>query len=181
MDRVPSIETLVVVLGSPNDAAGNLSSMARERLTAGSEEYFAERSARILLTGGFGEHFNTSPLPHAEHARKFLLAADIPEGAFCDFALSKNTIEDALLARPIVEALAPEGLIVVTSDFHLERAGYVFGRVFPTWEARCVGAPHAAPDAVRRRLEAHEARALAGLRAARGTDDDPLRAAAPPP
>jgi len=164
-----SAESLIVVLGSPNDERGNLSSIARERLGLAAKEYFGRPSHGILLTGGFGAHFNRSALPHAEHARSFLYSMDVPEAAFTEFALSGNTVEDALLARPIVQRLGAEELVVVTSDYHIARARYIFDRVFPRLEIRYAGATHEAAPADLRRLADHEERALARLQEAEGS------------
>jgi uncharacterized SAM-binding protein YcdF (DUF218 family) len=163
-----------VVLGSPNDELGNLSAIARERLALAAEEHSRRPNCGILVTGGFGPHFNRSPLAHAEHARSFLLSLAVPDSAFADFALSSNTVEDALLALPIVERLRAERLVVITSDFHVERARYIFDRVFSGLEIRYVGAPHDGPPAALRGLADHEARSLARLRAVRGGSRDPL-------
>jgi len=54
----------------------------------------------------------------------------IPERAILDLVESKNTLEDASLSKPIVAALNPPRVIVVTSDYHFERAKYVFEREF---------------------------------------------------
>ena len=165
---------LIVVLGSPNDELGNLSPIARERLTLAAKEYSRRPNCGILVTGGFGPHFNRSPLPHAEHARLFLLSLGVPDSAFSDFALSSNTVEDALLALPIVERLRDERLVVVTSEFHVDRARYIFDRVFSWLAIRYVGTPHGGPPAALRELAEHEARALAHLRAVTGSSRDPL-------
>ncbi len=168
---------VIVVLGSPNDEHGNLSSMARERLTLAAESYFRRPESHMLLTGGFGAHFNASPRPHAEHARSFLVALGVPESTFADFALSNNTIEDALLALPIVEDLCARRLLVVTSGFHVPRARYLFGRVFPDLEIGYAAASHAADASVLDGLIEHEERALARLRALQDGPDDPLASA----
>ena len=163
-----------MVLGSPNDEAGNLSTVAKERLSLAAEEYSRWPNTGILITGGFAPHFNRSPLPHAEHARSFLLSLGVPDSAFSDFALSSNTVEDALLTLPIVERLRPEQLVVMTSEFHVDRAQYIFGRVFCGREIRYVGAPHDGSPAELQELADHEARALARLRALSGSPRDPL-------
>jgi uncharacterized SAM-binding protein YcdF (DUF218 family) len=165
---------LIVVLGSPNDEHGNLSTIARERLTLAAEEYFRRPSCGILLTGGFGPHFNRSPLSHAQHAQSFLLSLGVPDTAFSDFASSSNTVEDALLASPIVARLRPERLVVITSEFHVDRARYIFDRVFSKLEILYLGAPHEGPPAALRELADHEERALAHLREVSGTARDPL-------
>lgn len=165
---------LVVVLGSPNDDSGNLQPIALERLRRGAAEFLAEPNTRVLVTGGFGPHFNRTARPHAEYARAFLLSLGVPERAFTESALSGNTVEDALLARPIVDRSGARRLIVVTSDFHLDRARFVFDRVFSDLERVYSPAPHEGPVDAARELASHEARALARLRALEGSADDPL-------
>lgn len=156
---------LLVVLGSPNDPTGRLSTMAEERLACARSEHHRRPDFPILLTGGFGEHFNQSPLPHAEHARAHLVSKGVSEDAFTDFALSGNTIEDAALAQPIIDRIDPSRLVVITSDFHVARARYLFDRALPSRSVEYLGAPHACSDATRNQLERHEALALDRLQA----------------
>ena len=50
------IHGVVVILGSPNDAAGDLSQMGRGRVRLGFKTYrrLAAQDYRLLLTGGYG-------------------------------------------------------------------------------------------------------------------------------
>jgi len=155
---------LLVVLGSPNDSTGRLSSVALERLDRAQQEHERLPDHPILLTGGFGAHFNQSSLPHAEHARNFLVSEGVARDAFVEFALSSNTIEDAALSRPIVNRIDPARLVVVTSDFHLPRAKHIFDRAFSKLPVQYVGAPHRCSEEARQQLELHEVSALDRLR-----------------
>jgi hypothetical protein len=171
-DLIPgSIPGLVVILGSPNDADGVLSAMGQGRVELGRQTYLARRDQgwRLLLTGGFGAHFNTTDKPHAFHARALLLAAGVPADHIVEFAESRNTVDDALTARPIVDRYGVPRLIVVSSDFHLARASYVFSEIFPDKSLQFLGAPYLAtcPPQERERLVAHERRELDNLRAHR--------------
>ena len=124
------MDGIIIILGSPNDERGNLSSIAKERLTQGIKEYTGNPGYAILLTGGFGSHFNTTDKPHAFYAKEFLLKAGIPAEEILEFAESRDTVEDALLAKPIVQKYNVSSVIVVTSDFHMERAQRIFKTVF---------------------------------------------------
>jgi uncharacterized SAM-binding protein YcdF (DUF218 family) len=135
--------------------------MALERLGRAREEHQRHPRHPILLTGGFGAHFNQGCLPHAEHARTFLVSKGVSPELFVEFALSSNTVEDATMSRPIVERSNPARLVVITSGFRLARVRYIFGRVFATPPLHCIGVPHACSEEDRDRLEAHEASALA--------------------
>ena len=163
--RIPGF---VVILGSPNDKRGNLSEMGRGRVALGRETYqqLASNGYRILLTGGFGEHFNLTDKPNAFYAREILVNDGVPADHIVEFAESRNTVDDALKARPIVAKYGAESLIVISSDFHLERVSFIFKQVFPDRKLEFRGAPYlfTRTNDERRVLEQHEARELASLR-----------------
>ena len=123
--------TAIVVLGSPNSEDGTLSSIAQERCEQALKKYRTHTEVKILPTGGWGVHFNTTPKPHGYYTREYLRARGVPDEAFVECAESANTIEDATLCRPIVERHGFRKLIVVTSDFHVARARFLFQREFP--------------------------------------------------
>lgn len=158
---------LIVILGAPNGDDGQLSTMAQGRVALGYHHYLARRAAdwRLLLTGGFGEHFNRTALPHAHYLQQWLWAHGVPPSDIVEFAHSRHTGEDALLARPIVERHGVRHLLVVTSDFHLARAEFIFRAVFLGYALELVGAPYlpTCSPAEQERLVAHEAHRLAEL------------------
>ena len=160
---------LIVILGSPNTDDGDLPAMALGRVTAGYQLYQERRATgwQLLLTGGFGEHFNRTAFPHAYYLQQWLLTQRVPAHAIVDFALSRHTGEDALLALPIVERTGVRQLCVVTSDFHVARAALIFRRVFPDYPVEFVGAPYLSTcsPAEQERLTAHEAKRIAELQA----------------
>jgi len=124
--------SLIMILGAPNDESGALSDIAVGRAEQGIEEHHNHPGSKVLCTGGFGGHFNTTPTPHARYVKEYLSAHGVPsEDIVEDPVLSHDTIEDAALSKPIVEKYAIRTLIVVTSDFHMKRVQYIFTRVFP--------------------------------------------------
>ena len=157
---------IIVLLGSPNSDRGELLSVARERCERALLEYRQHPDYKILPTGGFGAHFNTTARPHAFYLKEYLVAHGVPEGDILKFAESRNTIEDATLSYPIVKKHGARRAIVVTSDYHADRARYLFERTYadielafslcPTDEATC--------DLDLKALKAHEQEALARLR-----------------
>ncbi|MCA1809550.1 MAG: YdcF family protein [Kiritimatiellia bacterium] len=163
-----NIAGLIVILGSPNDDKGNLSEMGRGRVELGYHKYRELRAAgwKILLTGGFGEHFNTTAYPNAYYARQILLKQGVPPGDIVGFALSRNTVDDAWQARKIVEQYHCPALIVVSSDFHIPRVEFVFRSVFPDHALVFAAAAYleSRPPEERDRLIAHERRTLANLK-----------------
>ncbi len=121
----------IVVLGAPNDDKGNLSSMAVERCEQAVKEFRRHPDYRVLPTGGWGEHFNSTNKPHGHYIRQYLISRGIPEQAFLECVESGNTIEDAALSRPILDRHKITHVIVVTSDFHSKRARCLFERELP--------------------------------------------------
>ncbi|MEW6989126.1 YdcF family protein [Colwelliaceae bacterium 6441] len=124
----------VVVLGSPNDEKGNLLPIAISRAKKAAMEYQRIANGKILCTGGFGQHFNLTSTPHGHYLQKYLMQCGIPPASFLDVALSAFTLEDATLALPILEKNAINRVVLVTSDFHMERAKLIFNHVMPDIE-----------------------------------------------
>lgn len=159
---------VILILGSPNNDDGSLPAMALGRVTLGYQLYTERRAVGwpLLLTGGFGEHFNRTPLPHACYLQQWLLAHGVPAHDILDFALSRHTGEDARLARPIIERTNVRQLCVVTSDFHVERATLIFRRVFLDYRLEFIAAPYlpTCSPTEQERLVAHEAKRIAELR-----------------
>ena len=67
------MEGIIILLGSPNDEEGQLSSIGIERANCSIEEYRNHPDYKILPTGGFGEHFNKTDMPHASYAKHYLI------------------------------------------------------------------------------------------------------------
>lgn len=121
---------MILVLGSPNSPDGELYSVAKERCELALVEYAKHPDWKILLTGGYGAHFNTTDQPHAAYLKRYLVRRGVPDQAFVAFAESANTLQDASLAKPIVLKYQAAEIVVVTSDYHLDRARYIFEREF---------------------------------------------------
>ena len=120
---------IILVLGSPNEADGTLSEMAKSRLAV-CRKLYETGMHKIVLTGGFGKHFNTTDKPHAFYLKQYLLAHNIPETDIPDLVASRHSVEDATLSRWIIGEYHPDEIIIVTSDYHFERAKIIFDAVY---------------------------------------------------
>lgn len=158
---------VIVLLGSPNSNEGQLYSVALERCRRAIEEYRLRGNCKILPTGGFGAHFNSTDRPHAWYLRAWLVAHGVAEEDVLPFAESRNTIEDATLSYPIVRGHGAHRAIVVTSDYHAVRARYVFERIYRdvALEYAICATDRQNCDLDLAALWAHEQEALARLRA----------------
>ncbi len=132
---------VIIVLGSRNDASGQLSTTALARAETALAEYQRRPGCKLLLTGGYGSHFNTTARPHASYVAEFLTSRGVPPADIMEFAESSNTIEDAILAKRVLERHAVDELTVVSSDFHVPRARLIFERVFPAQAIQFIEAP----------------------------------------
>jgi uncharacterized SAM-binding protein YcdF (DUF218 family) len=179
---------ILIVLGSPNDEQGRLHSIALERCACALRLHRDNPEWRLLLTGGVGAHFNTTDRPHAWYLASYLMEHGVPNEALLSFALSKNTLEDASLSKPIAMASGARAAVVITSDYHLERARWVFQREFADTEMSLLFCA-TTTDETRSEvdlaaLRRHEREALQRLRAAeqrpqqgtRSLDTQPLAA-----
>lgn len=154
----------IIILGSPNDAEGNLSPIALSRLKVAKELYQAER-ALILCTGGFGPNFNVTKHPHALYAQHFLLANGVMSEDLLDSVLSANTVEDAVLSLKQLNNSGIEEAVVVTSDYHLPRAKFIFDKLFENYQICYHPADSQHLDEVaRNKLISHELQALQRLK-----------------
>jgi uncharacterized SAM-binding protein YcdF (DUF218 family) len=131
-----TIKGLILVLGSPNSPNGELYSIAKERCNLALAEFAKRPGWKILLTGGFGPHFNTTDKSHAEYLKRHLTARGIPDNDFVEFAPSSSTQQDASLSKPIVLRHRVPEILVVTSDYHAERARYIFEKEFADTDVR---------------------------------------------
>jgi uncharacterized SAM-binding protein YcdF (DUF218 family) len=153
------------VLGAPNSAQGQLSHMALDRLRTARQFYQNNPTFKFLCTGGFGPHFNTTNQPHAHYAAQYLMARGVPAANILDYVLSRNTVEDATLVKPMLAQYQPAQVVVVTSDFHMPRAKLLFQQHLPDQHILFVAAVSTLDAATLAALLAHERRALEQLRA----------------
>ena len=117
----------ILILGSPNDKEGNLSLIAKTRLMQGAKELSLHPGFKILLTGGFGKHFNDTNLPHWKYAKDFLInvLSVSPDSILGETIESANSVEDIEIARPIFHKYNFDKIILVTSEFHRQRVEYI--------------------------------------------------------
>ena len=156
----------VVLLGAPTDNQGRLSSIAEERCAMALRECRLHPEAYVLPTGGFGDHFNTTDKPHAFYTRQRLIAEGVDEARFLPHAESRNTVEDAALSAPILAKAGVTSVIIVTSDFHVARAEFLFKLALPeSMEILFAPATTHLPEEELEKLRAHERGALAHYRA----------------
>jgi uncharacterized SAM-binding protein YcdF (DUF218 family) len=129
------MNTLILTLCAPNDDDGNLSQIAMDRLNCVLSIYRQKPGVLIICTGGIGSHFNNTALPHAVYAQNYLLKHGVQKENLGQIIASTNTFEDLSFAKPVVEKIAPDHVVIVTSDFHMERVQLIHKKI-DFYEAR---------------------------------------------
>lgn len=138
------VHDLVIVLGSTIIGDGVLSKIASERLDAALDLIPKLNSPKLILTGGFGDHFNKTARAYSLYAQDYLIKNGLSPDLVAALVPSLDTVEDATLSFGIVNFLKPARIFVLTSDFHLERVRYIFGRVYSGKSVNFVAVPHIA-------------------------------------
>ena len=147
-----------MVLGAPNSPSGELSNIAISRLDHCASLY--SKGTPVLCTGGWGKHFNTSKEAHSVYARRYLIDKGVVEGDFLDFALSENTVDDAIKIKPIVSVLKNPDLKIITSDFHVERVRLIFNEILKGFSCSFIGTSSNLEKEQLRPLIEHEKKAV---------------------
>lgn len=124
------IDGFIIICGSTNDLKGNISNVDIGRLEKGLKLLRQNKNYKIILTGGIGPHFNQTDKPYAYYAKKYLLNRGVCESDIMDLVLSIDTVEDAKLSKIIVDNYNVSKVIVLTSDFHMERVKYIFDKIY---------------------------------------------------
>jgi uncharacterized SAM-binding protein YcdF (DUF218 family) len=151
----------IIILGSTNEPSGQLSSIAISRCEKALFEYRNLNTAvladyKILCTGGFGERFNQTDTAHGKHLQYYLEQRGVPSSAFIEVALSTYTLEDATLAKAIIEKHKIKQVILITSEFHMTRAKLLFNHVFPAVKFTYAEAVTVLPNIEYEKLTQHE-------------------------
>ncbi|MCK0114629.1 YdcF family protein [Gelidibacter sp. F63206] len=152
---------VLIILGSPNSPSGKLSDISLSRLNYCVHHFQPENL--ILCTGGWGAHFNTSEHAHASLAKRYLLENNIPEAVFLDFALSGNTVEDAVKAKEILSKLENIRLTIITSDYHVDRVKLIFNEILETYTMDFIGVKSNLDTDVFEALDQHEKSAIEAI------------------
>jgi uncharacterized SAM-binding protein YcdF (DUF218 family) len=126
----------IIVLGNPTDSDGNPTPEQLARVTEGVHEYERGVAPRLILTGG---RLARDRFVEARVMARSAEAEGIPESAIFVEPEARNTIQNACYAERIMKAHGWQSAEVVSSAYHLPRAGLIFNSFPLQWRG------HAAP------------------------------------
>jgi uncharacterized SAM-binding protein YcdF (DUF218 family) len=153
---------ILVVLGSPNSPEGKLSLVSHSRLDRCIEQY--KPGIKIICTGGWGAHFNTSKYAHASLAKDYLMENGIPHEVFLENALSENTVDDAVKVKEIISNLNPVSITIISSDFHIERVKLIFEEILNAYKVNFIAVKSHFDQDKYEQLVMHEKRAIESIK-----------------
>jgi len=125
----------IVVLGSPADSDGNPSPMQLARVTEAVHEYERGVAPRMILTGGAAHN----RFVEARVMERTAEAQGIPPSALLIEPEALDTAQNACFSERMMKAHGWRSAEVVSSAWHLPRAGLIFSRLPIEWRT------HAAP------------------------------------
>jgi hypothetical protein len=153
---------VLVVLGAPNSPKGELSDIAKNRLDYCRKTF--TKGQLVLLTGGWGAHFNTSDKPHAFYGREYLITKGLSKKDFLEFALSENTVDDAVKIKSILSEPKNIKLIIITSDYHVDRVKIIFKEILGEYAMEFVGVKSGFDEEKLLELMKHEDKAISRIK-----------------
>lgn len=125
MDRHDAI----IVLGEPIDSNGDMGSELKSRLDAALKSFKNKDAGFIIVSGGKTSH-NKPNFSEAEGMKRYLVKNGVNPKFILKEEYSKDTIGNALFTKTrILDEKRWENIIVVTSDYHIPRARYIFKRI----------------------------------------------------
>ena len=155
----PLSRSVVIVLGYKNEVDGSLDAIARQRADKAFE--IAQGSdVNVLCTGGRADHFNQSDIDHGVWMQRYLQDKGIRKAQFLPVARSRNTYEDGKLCAEILHNSGISQIILVTSDFHIQRGFLWLHHFCPRLLIVCKPSRTLASDDELFALKAHEHRAI---------------------
>lgn len=120
----------VVVLGGGVEEGGTLPELAQRRVARGIELLEAGIAPRMILSGRCGLRVQEPRVTEAAAMAAFARSRGVPADALLLEEESRDTLGNAYFTRELY--LEPNGwksIRVVTSDFHLSRAAWVFRKI----------------------------------------------------
>ena len=118
----------LVILGGDNDVSGNLSNSTLVRLKKFDEIYnnYKNNDPKIIISGGF----RFSKMSHCSIIKKELQNKYPNIVINKEFEENNNTIDEAInIGKHLIDNNS-NNVIIITSNWHMNRVKYLFGKVF---------------------------------------------------
>jgi len=121
-ERCPKQSDCIIVLGAKVRPDGSMSDSLRYRCERALELWKDGVAPGLICCGGKG---GDEPSPEGVVMREYFLRHGVPETRVIEESASVNTIENLRNARAVMEEEGWKTAVIVTSDYHVERALWI--------------------------------------------------------
>lgn len=104
--------------------------MFEQRVQASVALYEARKHQNPLVVCT-GYQIPGAPESQAEALKKQLISKGVPPENIISEKESRSTLENAVMAKPILDAYGVRDVAVVTNKFHIQRSRYIFEKMCP--------------------------------------------------
>ena len=145
LEATPTVDALVLLGGSvagrhPPKRPSLALNSASSRVWYAAELYRAGKAKWIVVAAGGEPEFANQQL-EADAIAEMLTTLGVPRTAIRLDAQSRNTRENAVNARQILDRLGARRVLLVTSAQHMGRAMKTFARVWSIYDSKPIPAP----------------------------------------
>ena len=118
----------VLSLGFLVTQTGELTPTLRERVARAVQHRIAGNTSKLVMSGG---RAGPEPCTAAEAMRKYAVSTGVPDSDVVEQGDSLDTVGEAIFCRLLLPAPLPgRRLLVVTNNYHADRAGAIFRYIF---------------------------------------------------
>lgn len=122
---------VIVVLAGGITNQQTLPESVKKRILLAKKLYSKKLSSKILMSGKWSTYWDKLPPTHteAELMKQYAIKIGIPKTAIFLEEYSQNTFENVLyVSKLFLEPKKWEKVLVITSDFHVQRAKIIFNK-----------------------------------------------------
>ena len=122
---------VIIVLGFDVTQDGQLPDEGKSRAQAATELVLAGKCDKIVFSGDVSHLHDYKPRKsEAESMKDYAVSIGVKENDIIAESTSRNTYENAVYCKKIIDAHKWRSILVITSKFHVDRAGFLFKNVF---------------------------------------------------
>lgn len=118
-ERVVEVADCIIVLGARVWESGDPSDALQYRLDSAAEAYRAGLASAVIVCGAQGDN---EPASEASVMKRVLADMGVPADSIFEEDASYNTEQNLVNAKAIMDANGFTSAVIVTSDYHVQRA-----------------------------------------------------------
>lgn len=120
----------IILLSYITNPDGTLMEIGKERADAALELLAKNKYGKIIVSGSTSGFEKEKLVTEADAIKEYIIERGIDENLIIKEEESKDTIGNAIFTKKIIDKEKMRNITVITSDFHFERAKYVFDFIF---------------------------------------------------